>query len=333
LTELEYENLTTALNLALELQVSSIPPFNALVGYLNARHDHPRALALYQSIVDRMEAYPPEQLAGPLGYDLAGTINALGTKYLQLKQYTQAINAYQKTLQMVLQVTHVDKQPLDMLRARSYHGLGYVALEQQQWQQAEQYYQQTLQLYGEYNDRYQQAPIYHELGAVAQEQRAFQQAEQYYQQALQLKIEFNDRYSQASTYHNLGIVAQEQRAFQQAEQYYQQALQLYGEYNDRYEQASTYHQLGSVAQEQRAFQQARDFFLHALEIFVAVEDNYNRSIVLSSLARLWQASGDVTLPTIIAPLLNSTFPEAEEVLRNLLEKKPDEPNSEHLTEG
>jgi hypothetical protein len=31
--------------------------------------------------------------------------------------------------------------------------------------------------------------------------------------------------------------------------------------------------------------------------------------------------------------LNSTATEAEEVLRSMLEKKPDEPNSEHLTEG
>ena len=131
----------------------------------------------------------------------------------------------------------------------------------------------------------------------------------------------------------MGGVAQEQREFQQAEQYYQQALQIYIEYNDRYEQAGTYHQLGGVAQEQREFQQARDFFLHALEIFVATEDNYSLSIVLRSLARLWQASGDETLPTIIAPLLNSTSTEVEEVLRNMLEKKSDEPNSEHLTEG
>jgi tetratricopeptide (TPR) repeat protein len=292
-TELEYENLTTAIHLALELQVSSIPPYNALARYLNARHDYSRALALYQSIVERMEAYPPEQLAGPLGYDLALRINALGTKYLQLKQYTEAIDMYQKTLQVVLQVPHVKQQSLDELRARSYHGLGRVAQEQRQWQQAEQYYQRALQLYSEYNDRYNQAPIYHQLGRVAQEQREFQQAEQYYQQALQLFIEYNDRYSQAPIYHNLG----------------------------------------RVAKEQRQWQQAKDFFLHALEICVAAEDNYNRSIVLHSLARLWQASGDVNLPTIIAPLLNSTSSASEEVLRSMLEKKPDEPNNELPTEG
>ena len=128
-------------------------------------------------------------------------------------------------------------------------------------------------------------------------------------------------------------MVQAQREFHQAEQYYQQALQLEIEYNDRYKQANTYHNLGIVAQAQQEFHQARNFFLYALEIFVAVGDDSGRSIVLRSLARLWQASGDVHLPTIIAPLLNSTSSASEEVLRSMLEKEPDEQNSEHLTEG
>ena len=82
-----------------------------------------------------------------------------------------------------------------------------------------------------------------------------------------------------------------------------------------------------VAQEQRQWQQARDYFLQALEILVTAGDDSSSGIVLSSLARLWQASGDVTLPMIIAPFLNATSIEAEEVLRNMLDEKPDEPNS------
>ena len=57
ITGLEYENLVTALQLALELQVSSSNLFNVLVKYLNARHDLFRALTLYQLIIEYMEAY------------------------------------------------------------------------------------------------------------------------------------------------------------------------------------------------------------------------------------------------------------------------------------
>ena len=246
LTALEYENLTTALNLALDLMGSSSGPYNALIGYLDARQDHLRALALYPSMIERMEAYPPEQLAGELGFELTSRINALGTINLKLKRFGESIAAYQKTLQLLLQVTLIDKLQVDMLKAKSYHGLGRVAEEQRQWQQAELYYRQTLQ--------------------------------------------------------------------------------LYGEYNDRYEQADTYHSLGMVAQEQRQWQQARDFFLQALKIFVAAEDNYSSGIVLRSFARLWQASGDEGIPTLIAPVMGSTSAQTEEVLRNMLVDEPDKPN-------
>jgi Tfp pilus assembly protein PilF len=150
---------------------------------------------------------------------------------------------------------------------------------------------------------------------VAQEQRQWGQAEAYYQQALALKIEFNARYEQAGTYHNLGVVAQEQRQWGQAEAYYQQALALWIEFNARYEQARTYHNLGVVAQEQRQWAQARDYFLRALETYVAYEDGHNLGITLRSLARLWQASGDASLPAAIAPILKVPKEEVEALLR------------------
>src|SRR5260370_42198796 len=126
--------------------VSHAGPYNALIEYLDKRQDHLRALALYQTIIERMEAYPAEQLAGELGFSLAQKINALGTENLKLKRYPESSAAYQKTLQMLLQVTKIEKKWVDMVKARCYHGLGRVAQEQRQFPQAEQYYQQALQL-------------------------------------------------------------------------------------------------------------------------------------------------------------------------------------------
>ena len=261
--------------------------------YLDVTQDQHRGLDLSDTVLVSLESYPPDRLAGQLGFEFVGVIYDIANRQLDLKQYRAAEASLQKALAI--------------------------------WLENESYDTSTI--------KERSAFIYQQLGRVAQVQRAFQQAEQYYQQALQLKIGLNDRYEQAGTYHQLGRVAQEQREFQQAERYYQRALQLKIEFNDRYSQAHTYHQLGMVAQEQQQWQQARDYFLIALKTYVDYDDTYNRGIVLRSLARLWQASGDVHLPTIIVPLLNSTSTEAEEVLRNMLDKKPDEPNNEHLTEG
>jgi tetratricopeptide (TPR) repeat protein len=113
-------------------------------------------------------------------------------------------------------------------------------------------------------------------------------------------------------------VAQEQRQWTQAERHYQQALAIYIGFNDRYEQAGTYHQLGMVAEEQRQWAQARKHFLQALETYVAYNEPHNANIVLGGLARLWQDSGDASLPATIAPILGTTPPDVETLFRTLL---------------
>lgn len=97
-----------------------------------------------------------------------------------------------------------------------------------------------------------------------------------------------------------------------------EALQITIDFNERYAQASTYHQLGRMAQAQRQWDQARDYFLRALPILVEFNDDHNASIVLRSLARLWQASGDTSLPAAIAPILKILAEEAEKLLQDLL---------------
>ena len=96
-------------------------------------------------------------------------------------------------------------------------------------------------------------------------------------------------------------------------------MQIKIDFNDRHSQARTYHNLGRVAEEQRQWAQAREYFLQALEVYVSYQDTYNGSIVLSSLARLWQSSGDASLPAAIASIVGTTPAEAEELLHSNLE--------------
>src|SRR6266851_4154744 len=359
LAGLEYENLVTALTLALEAQASIAGYYDALLRYLEARQDPRRALALFQATLDRFERYPAEKLAGPLGFEFASVLGTTANWQFNLKQYAAAETSYQKILQLVPQVAQLDHEEAKRLQAKAYHQLGIVAQEQRQWEQAEQYYQQSFQLKIESNDHYNQASTYHNLGAVAQEQRQWEQAEQYYQQALQicieyddrynqakmyhnlgavaqkqrqwaqaaqyyqqalrLKIEFNDRYGQAKTYHNLGIMALEQHQFEQAEQYYKQALEIYIEYNDRYSQAGTYGQFGILEREREQWTQAREYLLRALEIFADYQDHEGINRTLYSLAHLWQSSHDAELPAAIASTLGASREEIEVLLRKSLE--------------
>ena len=319
LAKLEYENLLGALNLSLDAQVSILNLYRVLSHYLDTTQNQKLGLALGESILKRLEMYPAKSLTGELGFEFVGVIDNIAKRHLLLKQYVQAEAFYQKALLRYLANRMYDEKTIRHDSASIYHQLGMVAQEQRQWDQAKTYYQQALQIYVESQDRYSQARTYYQLGSVAQKQCQWDQAKHYIQQALLIYIEFQDRYSQARIYHQLGSVAQEQRQWDQAETYYQQALQIYVEFQDRYEQARTYHNLGSVVQEQNQWDQAHGYFLQALETFVEYEDTDSGGVVLGSIARLWQASGDAQLIDAVVPIIGWTHQEVEEWFQPYLE--------------
>jgi len=230
IVRLEYENLATALDLALDAQVSILKPYGAISGYLDATQQQQRGLELGQTVLARLEEYPQQSLTGELGAEFGGVIDNIAMRQLLLKQYAAAEASYQKALSLSKRLRDSDQR--QKATASVYHQLGYVAQAQRQWAQAEQHYQKALEISIEFNDRYSQASTYHQLGRVAEEQRQWAQAEQHYQKALEIYVEFNDRYEQAGTYHQLGSVREKQRQWAEAREYYLRALQTYVEYED-----------------------------------------------------------------------------------------------------
>src|SRR5260221_634768 len=278
IAHLEYENLVTAINVALAAQETIAGLYEALMEYLDSTKNQRQALKLFQTIEKQFARYSSEKLAGSLDAEYIRVIGTVANQQLALKQFEQAKASYQKVLEHVELLERVDEQGKGRLKATTYHQLGVVAQEQRKWEEAERYYQQALQIYVEYQDRDAQADTYHQLGRVAQEQLKWEEAERYYQQALQIKIE----------------------------------------YRDRYEQARTYAQLGVLAWEQQQWEQVRNYLLQALEIFASYDNDYNAGITLHNLARLWQKSEDASLPGTIATLLGTSVSDAENWLRKTL---------------
>jgi tetratricopeptide (TPR) repeat protein len=324
LVRLEYENLMTALRLALEDQGSILIPYKVLSDYLDTVKDERRGLALGEMVVHRLQACPEEARSGPLGAELLGVLDNIARRQLGLRQYPAAEASYQEALRLLNAQTALSRDTQAIGRAGMLHQLGIVAQEQRQWAAAEQYLQQALALKIEFNARYEQASTYHNLGIVAQAQQQWATAEQHYRQALAIRIEFNARYEQGRTYYQLGRVAEEQQQWATAEQHYRQALAIYGELNARYEQARPYHNLGLVARAQRQWAQAREFWLKALAITVEFDDAPGLAITMNSLARLWQATHDPEVPAAVGAILSVT-PEEVEAHLSTLHAEEDEP--------
>ncbi len=101
-TGLEYENLVTALNLALAAQVSILNVYSALSDYLDARQEQQRGLHWDKSVLVHLEQYPEEKLAGKLGAEFVSVIDNIAKRQLLLKQYAEAEKSYQKALSHLL---------------------------------------------------------------------------------------------------------------------------------------------------------------------------------------------------------------------------------------
>jgi tetratricopeptide (TPR) repeat protein len=203
LTSLEYENLVTALDLALEAQVSIRNLYFALSKYLDTIQDQRRILELGQMVATYLELYPSDKLVGSLGTEFSQVIQDIANRQLLLRDFIAAIASYQKSLELVTQLKHIDEEEQAKLKARNYHGLGLVAQEQQQWEQAEQYYQHALQMKIEYNDRYSQATTYGQLGLLELDRKHWSQARDYLLHALEIFIAYEDNHYISGTISNL----------------------------------------------------------------------------------------------------------------------------------
>jgi tetratricopeptide (TPR) repeat protein len=294
LASLEYENLTTALNLALKAQTSIRNPYVTLSNYLDTTQDHRRGLELGNFVISHLESYPADKYSREIGMEFAVALDNIGKRQLLLKHFDAAEKSYMKALSLTRDSTVLEEKGKAFGCAGIYHQLGRVAGGQRQWTQAEEYYKKALQIYIDFKDRYEQADVYHQLGRVAQGQRQWTQAEEYYKKALQIKIDFNDRYAQAVTYHNLGAVAQEQRQWIQAEEYYKKALQIYIDFNDRYAQAGIYHNLGAVAENQRQWTQAEEYYKKTLQNYIDFNDRYEQADTFHQLGIVAQEQGQWT---------------------------------------
>src|SRR5450755_679352 len=286
-TSLEYENLMTALNLALAEQDSILNPWRAISRYHSISsadtNNLRRAVELGQTTLSRLESYPAQKLIKELGFEWIGLINDIAGWQLALNEYAAVEEWYHKALNSIPTLKNIRKPLREKMQAVIYNQLGSLSREQRQWTQAETYYQKALQLFIKFKHP-NQADVYRNLGDVVREQWQWTQAEAYYQKALQLFIKFNDRYEQARIYLALGGIAKDQVQLTQAKAYYLQALSLFSEFNDRYAQAGIYSNLAYIAQDLGQWAQAESYFQRALPLFIEIDATYDQVRIYLGLA-------------------------------------------------
>jgi len=292
LVQLEYENLTTAVKLALVAKTRIIEPYLALDGYLDVIHDPQRGLELGQMVRERLQGYPTEQRPDFWRFEVSVVIDNMARHKLQLQDYEAAEALYHRAHSIYIEEMDSDTDEVKTMIANNYYQLGIVAESQRQWTQAEEYYRKSLQIRIERNDRHAQADTYYQLGVLAQRQHHWLRSGEYYQQALQMYKESGDRNAEADTHYQLSTIAAQEHRWDQVEEHCKQALQTYGEFNDHYAQAKVLQELGDAAREQHHLTQAREYFQQALQLKINFNDRYSQASTYYHLGIVAQQQGE-----------------------------------------
>ncbi|GBE95733.1 NB-ARC domain-containing protein [Nostoc cycadae WK-1] len=125
---LEYENLYNALQICLEKQ-ESISIYFCLDKYFELINDNQSNLKLAENVYRLVENYPPAFIQSENGYEIVVAIDLLANSYLQMQQYQEAKQSYERKLNILENIKNLELSSKKLSIASTYHQLGRVAQE------------------------------------------------------------------------------------------------------------------------------------------------------------------------------------------------------------
>ncbi|WP_211173309.1 tetratricopeptide repeat protein, partial [Brasilonema bromeliae] len=214
-----------------------------------------------------------------------GSLCNLGSAYCSLGQYQQAIDYYQQALIVLRETDHHD------FRANSLIGLGNAYCSLGQYQKAIDYHQQSLAIFREIGDRNGEAASLNNLGNAYNFLGQYQIAIDYLQQSLAISLEIGGRGGEANSLNNLGNAYNSLGQYQMAIDYYQQSLAISLEIGDRIGEAGSLNNLGSTYDSLRQYQIAIDYLQQSLAISLEIGGRGGEANSLNNLGNAYNSLG------------------------------------------
>ncbi|MEG3435778.1 tetratricopeptide repeat protein [Pannus brasiliensis CCIBt3594] len=230
-----------------------IDDFLTLQGYYQTQVDY------YQQLV---EVYTRQD--DKTNWKYPASLIDLGNAYLSLGQYREAIEFYQRSLDIFRESGNRRGE------ANSCMGLGNAYRSLGQYREAIEFYQRSLDIFRESGDRRGEASSYMGLGNAYRSLGQYREAIEYHQRSLAIFRKFGDRWGEASSYGNLGNAYHFLGQYREAIEFHQQSLAIVREIGDRWGEASVWFNLGITFSKLDSKSEARDAYLRSRELYQAM---------------------------------------------------------------
>ena len=184
----------------------------------------------------------------------------LGSAYLNLPDYQQAIKNYAQALPIFIEIGCRAEE------GSTYGNLGIAYYRLGNFKQAIEYYEKHLSIAKEVGSRPGEGSAYGNLGIAYSRLGNFKQAIEYYKKDLSIAKEVGSRPGEGSAYGNLGIAYLNLGNFKQAMEYYEKHLSIAKDVSDRAGEGSAYGNLGRAYERLGNFKQAIEYYEKHLSI-------------------------------------------------------------------
>ncbi|WP_250435507.1 tetratricopeptide repeat-containing sensor histidine kinase [Hanstruepera flava] len=214
---------------SIELEVRSLN----MLGVVYRRMDAIRsALDYHKEALDIAESQKNPSLE--IKYNIAVSQNSIGNIYLALKQYNLALDQFNKSLQIELELGN------KLGLAINNQNIGYAKEKLGSLNEALSYYEKSLKYNNEINSKIGQVICYNSIGKVYIQKEEFKKSEAFIKDALSKALEVNDQYYISTSYLNLGLLQLKQQDYDNAEENLNQALEISKDFNLKSTEIETY---------------------------------------------------------------------------------------------
>jgi len=217
----------------------------------------------------------------------AGLQHTLGTIYLRMGDYAQAIAHFQTCIEV--------RESIGDLYgvSRSYNNLAAVYWGQSDYDLAAQYIRKSLEISQRIGNAYGTAMCYNNLGAVTYTLGDHPHAIEYYHKSLEIRRKIGDLQGIADVYNNLGEVHHtwERGNHQQALHYLQEAVVLFTEIGNKTALIDAHKLLAEVALELNNTDEALEHCQRSLDLAQEIGNREYEGIAYRVLGQIHRAAG------------------------------------------
>jgi tetratricopeptide (TPR) repeat protein/nitrogen-specific signal transduction histidine kinase len=191
----------------------------------------------------------------------------IGFAYLELEDYDSAINYFNMTLELYLELDM--KVDLSIV----YYSIGEVFSYKNDHRKALEYYNNSLSLDEELEDKVAMAVTYYVIGDSYEMLSEYVKALESYYSGLSLYEEIGDQIGIADSYNVIGNIFQAIEDFDNALEYYEKHLEIKQNVGEKSGISISYNNIGIIYDDKKDFNKALEYYFKALIIDEELNDD------------------------------------------------------------